>query len=428
MKKDLPIERSIITLLLIILFWLGCSNQQTADLPEHIRNLENVTIYSKDAEPAHSIRFERETIFDFNKEDSDPYIGSMENFAVDDKNRVFVYSRNNIYVINPDGSYLTAMGGEGRGPGEFHRFANVKLRIGLNRLFAYDEIQQRINVYSMQTLSSSPSKTILMDPDQWRDIEELKRSKSRPISHFYIRSDSTLMLAFRQPFPTGSGLNDFLDIPAGNPNPEVEKYKRYYRMNMGGQIISDKIFELKDVNFYPGTVNRSFVNGTLPSTRSSLIAVSDKGKIFSAWTEEFLIKVHDSKGQYLRSFYYPFENSTLNPEKILNQSYTDPSPPVRQYLEDADFPETWPALNIILLDDQNRLWVSTITDEEENYEWWILNEMGKLLAKFKWPGKKLFRHSDPNEIQLVKNGYLYVLKTDDETGLQQIVKYRIEMD
>ncbi|TVQ03151.1 MAG: hypothetical protein EA359_10220 [Balneolaceae bacterium] len=83
-------------------------------------------------------------------------------------------------------------------------------------------------------------------------------------------------------------------------------------------------------------------------------------------------------------------------------------------------PEIWPALNSMQVDDENRLWISTIVEDFDIYEWWLLEESGELITRFEWPRDEL--------IEVVRNGYMYTRETDEETGLQQIVRYKIVMD
>src|SRR5690625_4707531 len=99
----------------------------------------------------------------------------------------------------------------------------------------------------------------------------------------------------------------------------------------------------------------------------------------------------------------------------------------QQVYRNAKLPDKWPALDRILLDDEQRLWVSTISDDEEHYTWWVLDEAGKLLASFKWPGERLKRHiSSENRFEVIRDGYVYSRELNAETELQEIVRYRIE--
>lgn len=386
------------------------SNEDMSTVPDHIREMDSLTVYPADAKPAMDIKFKREATFT-----DDVGIGTMGKMAVDEQDRVFIadggflQNRQRIHVFNPDGSYLAGMGRSGKGPGEFRSISNIHIQSGY--LFAYDNQLQRINIFSLSSLSHY--RTIILNPQSWNSIEELDGSRPDPVNH-YIRNDSTFLFGFTEP------------VSPGNPN----RCRRYYLLDWEGNIISGKIFEEKDVNFYTGTGipgPQLIDSPTLAFARSSLMSVSNEGYIYSAWTEDFLIKKYDPNGKYVRAFYYPYDKSLLNREDIL-ESYQDRDQRFQQGVRNTEFPETWPVLDALLLDDKNQLWISTITDDNINYTWWVLKENGELLARFKWPGKRLHRDREERQIKLIKNDYLYAVETDKETDLQEIVKYRIEME
>lgn len=118
-----------------------------------------------------------------------------------------------------------------------------------------------------------------------------------------------------------------------------------------------------------------------------------------------------------RSFYYPLNKTDLNREAVLNQ-YRN-SERHHQLINSSDLPATWPALNDLFIDDKNRLWIATIVEDFNIYEWWIVEENGVLITRFEW--------SRNEPIRIVKNGYMYALEIEEDTGLQQIVRYRIEI-
>ena len=74
----------------------------------------------------------------------------------------------------------------------------------------------------------------------------------------------------------------------------------------------------------------------------------------------------------------------------------------------------------MFVDDENRLWISTIVEDFDVYEWWVLEENGEMITRFEWP------RDEP--IEMIKNDYLYTKETEDETGVQQVVRYRVEME
>ena len=82
-------------------------------------------------------------------------------------------------------------------------------------------------------------------------------------------------------------------------------------------------------------------------------------------------------------------------------------------------PQTGPALNDLIVDDEGQIWVSTIVEDFDIYEWWVLEETGALITRFEWP------RDEP--IEVIRNGYMYTRQTDAETGIQQIVRCRVEI-
>lgn len=85
-----------------------------------------------------------------------------------------------------------------------------------------------------------------------------------------------------------------------------------------------------------------------------------------------------------------------------------------------DLPQTWPVLTEMKIDDQDRLWIATTVENMNVYEWWVLDASdGSLWARFTWPRYK--------PIEVIKDGKLYTRETEKETGLEEIVRYNIEI-
>ena len=49
-----------------------------------------------------------------------------------------------------------------------------------------------------------------------------------------------------------------------------------------------------------------------------------------------------------------------------------------------------------------------------------LDDGGRLIAIFGWPGN--------HDLKEVKNGYAYTIELDRETGEQNVVKYKVDLD
>ncbi|MEX0905881.1 MAG: 6-bladed beta-propeller [Balneolaceae bacterium] len=391
-----------ISLLLVCIFISGCKQEtSTIELPSHLEDLDNLRVFQSGAKPSAGINIIREQEFGDTDDVMISYPGSVE---VDDSGRVYIsdlpQGRAAIYVFHPDGSHLTTIGGYGEGPGEFRSISSTAIR--QNQFIVYDGPLSRISYFSVGDSESgdsdpySMSHMIIMNPDSWKSIEGLEDAFlfSR---HFFVSGK-------------GSVLTSFKSITA------EDDHLRFYYIDSEGEVEPDQVLKLEQeeqrVTFSSGEMTGGLI---LPTSREGVLAMSGDDSIYSASTENFLIKIHSPDGQYQRAFYHPYEKTSLIKSELV-RSYE--GHPGRNAVRDADLPETWPALNSMLIDDENRLWISTIVDDDEIYEWWVLENSGELISKFNWPRDEA--------IEEIKNGYLYTRETEEETGLQQIVRYRIE--
>lgn len=403
------------SILFIFIVLSGCNSDlpvqelrasDTLAVPSKFRTLDNLTVYHTDTEPRREIRFVKKAVFN-----DSVGIGVLEEFAIDNRDRVYIAeggfgnNRQTVHVYKPDGSYLTTIGRAGAGPGEFRSISDINIH--KDRLYIYDRELLRVSVFSLDPISFR--KIIQLNSHNWENVEV-----SRPM-RFIVRNDSTFLLGFQ----------DF-----DNPEESGKKYRRYYEMDGQGMINTDLLFKERYVGYYQGAgisgpqLLRSL---TLPFTRHSLMALSVEGKIYSAWSEDFLVKIFDKKGVYQRSFHYPYGKSKIDRNGVLS-FFKNRSTRFRQALRSTTFPEYWPALNSLLIDDKNRLWVSTFTDSENEIRWWVLDETGQLIAEFDWPGMRLNRTGKYNQIRAIKNGFLYEVQMDSISNLQKIVKYQIMLN
>ncbi len=399
------IHKSFLYFIIPLLIFSNCSQMyDDVELPEHIRELENLTVITADTEPIADIQLTRDQSFG---DSDDVFIGNIRDMVVDDQGRVFIADthQNTVHVFNPDGSITTRIGRQGQGPGEFQGI--YSMAIHQNQLYVYDYPLYRITTFSLDSFEHTH--IINLNPENWGHIEELD---GRFPTHFFIIDDNTILQRFVQ-----------ISQPdqIGEPT-----FSRHYLLNKDGEIISDLIYEQRGVEYLVSTYGGGINFLAPPFIRSSLMAISANGNIFSAWSEEFLIKVYNLEGNYVRAFYYPYNQSSLDRREILDL-YSD-QPDLQETYRSTEFPESWPALHFMMSDDENRLWVSTISDDDEHYTWLVLSENGELLARFDWPGNRLNRDVTNLELIVVKNGYLYSHEVDDDTGLQQIVRYRIEKE
>lgn len=396
----------IIASIFVLLFLTGCSSDtsnqppneipDSADVPEHIKQLDNLSVFPAGSEPVNDIQFQKEQEFgdQFLPNLPSPALGTGPKVDVDREGRVFMASRTqkNIQVYNPDGSELTKLGREGKGPGEFVDIAGID--IYGDKLMTYDANTIRIQIFSLETMELE--NTINLDSQNWDRFEEVRAS--RP-NQMHMLSDST--------FLAGVGLNPRDD----------RSYTGFYVLNTEGEIISDKIVETIGQRRHQYTSpNGGAASMRLSYSQEGVVEISGNGDIYHANTGELAIKIYDADGTYQRAVYHPFDNDPLEEDEVLENYHSSLHSTVRE----AGFPDTWPALESILVDDEDRIWISTIVDDKEIYEWRVLDPSGEWLATFTWPREE--------EIEAVRDGKMYISNTDYESGIKRVIRYGIEME
>jgi len=398
-------------LFLIFILAIGCTSQEQPEIPEHIEKLDSLTIYPADAQPEMQIELAEERRFGSTDE---VLVGSVGDFAVSDQSRVFIFDtgQHTIHVFDKDGTYMTNIGRNGTGPGEFGEIASLSVKNGL--LIAHDSMKFRINVFSLETFSLDHT----LNLNQMNTTTSDSLRKMRP-EYVYYLSKNILLTRFSEPMI-------FTDPSSSryNLNDRVELY--YLMDRTDEEIISEQILKLNKLRALTATVRGEFLHTQFLFLGESLFALSDAHNIYTARTEDFLIEVRDSTGTLQRAFYYPLEKKEFTREEAIRRqrinyqkSVSDHRVDVISNAPEEQMPEWWPVLSNMVVDDRERLWVSVIVDELDVWQWWVLDNRGKLLARFDWPKDK--------KIRIIKNGKVYTSETDEETGLTEIVRYGIEM-
>lgn len=398
---------------LLLLFLISCSEKK-----------DEIGTDSDELTPMYEISFtEYASIenIDFSEQEKASHIHFMGKIDVDKWGRLYVADgglmreSQSIRVFNERGKHVMDLGRRGSGPGEFRNLSQVHIRS--DRMMTYDEMQNQLNIYSLNEPGSEVevefSNSIKLNPRNWNHIDDLKATQ--PIE-FYLRESGYILVGFRE--------------LSRSSDPDRKRMIHYFLMDMEGQLLPEKIFKREDVGFFDGTGvpgPQLITTWNFPFTRSSLFAVSGNENMFSAWTDDFLINVFDPEGNHLRTIEFPFEKSKLDRNEIVQHYNNHSNPRVASIVRSESFPGTWPALHQMIVDDENRLWVATITDDSEFYEWWVLDEYGKLLAKFNWPGRRLYRTTEQQEIKRIKNNRLYTHQIDEDSETEKIIVYRVEM-
>ncbi|MDZ7680977.1 MAG: 6-bladed beta-propeller [Fodinibius sp.] len=409
--------QKILLRILVCFLLIQCSSNSTHDQPEYTRTLddipqdiqevENLTVFSGDAEPTHSVELKPEQTFG---KQGKPYLTKVNGCIIDDKGRVIINDfdkkkeygfPNVLYAYNADGSYRTQIGRPGRGPGEYSFIFDMQAKAG--KVIVFDLTNKRLNVYD--TDGYALDRTILLE--NFKNTND-EAAKGLEFEYVRARMDGNYLVTFSNSAPS-----------ADNPT------NIYLLMDTDGNLLDFEPLEFPSSPSIrpPKSNNPQSPSLPLPFLGQSLITLTNDDALYSVWSREFLIKKYDPNGTYQSAIYYPIEGPPFDLQKYAKAApFNYKTSEIEKAFEKADkkIPKTARIIADLKVDDQNRIWVAIPTGiQSETYEWWILEESGRLLAKLTLPRDK--------PIYDIKNGYLYSKKTNKETGTEYVVKYRIEL-
>ena len=350
--------------------------------------------------------------------DSDDHlIGVFSAIAVDEQNRVYIADRNQtvIHVFDEESDYLTSMGRKGRGPAEFSAITpNTTMQIHGDHLYVTDYANEwnffpdRVQVFSLSDLQFSHTVNLLLDRDQ----------RSSNLSGFYPmwvypRKEGNLLVAYQR-------------MPADYR--DGESRIQYVLQTRKGEMIESDLYSQPDktqliyyVRNAPMPYEATHAFSFFPQ---SLFTVTSDDRFISARTDQFELSVYNASGEQVNQISHPVDPLPASRGELIGM-YENRLPSLGEGVAAAmireadDLPETWPVLRNLLSDDEGQIWASVVVEDFNLNEWWVLRPDGEVLGRFDWPRSK--------PIEVVRNGHVYTRETDEETGLQQVVRYRIEM-
>jgi len=380
-------------LFLCTLLFFGCANEPQDGLPPHVAAIDSLIVLADEGSRTESVTLQSVAVF----QDS-LFMNDIQSVATDQNGNVYAagesWNRRKVFRFDASGTLIDSLGNRGSDFGEFEQISRLQFRDDL--LYIFDDELNRVTTYDTVRHAFQDTLSISLNPnliaDDW-DGASVKTVAAVDEWAFII------------------ALHKERD-PAYDPVGAV----RYFRSE--GESGSDELplFSTPDLRYMVGDYAGRPAEFTITISERPLTEVSPNNRIYSAYSDEFLIHVRDEKGEHLHSYYRNSERELLDPiEEILPRfSHNDQLLRVR---ESAQYPKKWPALYSLLPDDENRVWISTVTEDRNYLEWWVIDDhTGELSARFTWPFSKPIVH--------IRNGLIYTIEQDD-MGFKIVKAYRM---
>lgn len=299
-----------------------------------------------------------------------------------------------VYQFSPEGELRDTIGAYGEKPGEFESIRDIQ--ISGDTLFVFDETLNRATLFDI-------SVNRLIDVTEYEKMTALV--------------DDEKVELFPVPvwrWNSGEYLIELQD--RRNPAIFTNRSQLYGLGNNQGTVLEDDLIKLQTENFLIGDHAGRPSAFQLPYPERSLLTRLNNGVFYTVWTEEFEIEERDSTGSIQRVFTFPYNRALLDADEMIQERYSH-NRQLQLTRESADYPKEWPAIYSMFTDDQGKLWVALIPEDESIFEWWIIDpsdQQEPLQQTFNWPRSSLF--------QQATNGKVYAVESD-ASGFKKVVSY-----
>jgi len=330
-----------------------------------------------------------------NEEDENYLFYRARDIQVDMEGNIYVLDSGNhrLQVFDKNGKYLRTIGKRGQGPGEFNTPLCLQLDDETGNIFVADYMSMTVIIFEKEGKYID------------KDIHH-----AEPLNDFYVDSDGCIWGKFTLPgidtyrfikklSPGGKVEKTFAEIPYPIQRIEISRTSEGNRGTLSAYMVKSGY---EDDLFISKVDDHTFVYGH--SKKYELIAGDKSGKtLFIIRKEESPTKITNSE-----------RDRVINriKEGIMKQGHYVPDVSLK-------FPDYMAYFYSMITDDKSRIYVRknpVSRESDTNHEYDVFNKEGLYLYRINadhYPG-------------VIKDGYIYTRIVNEETGLEQIKRYRIK--
>jgi hypothetical protein len=331
------------------------------------------------------------------RSDSAAELTQASSIAVDRRGNVFVADRSAVRLFGPDGRLLRSIGRQGSGPGEFDWVATIGLLPG-DSLYAFDMGSERLTVFAPGTYRAAYSTRI-------------GQNQLFPAYDARLVQGGRFAVAM---FVAAYG--SFDDRETKGPRKTVVRL-----LNADGSLRRDSVLAVPErENLILHNPEAISIN---PFGRRTHFAFASGDRIVSAWSDSLKFDVHTIEGRHVRTVrpsYAPSRRPITSHDRdsVSAAMANDmvPAPVLQRAL--LRYPaKTWPLVQDVIVDDQDRIWAGITGGAGEPHHWMAFDMEGARVAQVDLPVNA--------QLRLVRGSTAYVVETD-ENDVPQVVVYDLK--
>ena len=298
--------------------------------------------------------------------------------AVNSSNDLFVGGWDEVPVLSfsDEGKLIGLVGAEGEAPGEFKSSSSVVVGPG-DSIYVFDPRLNRLSVFAPQTLRYSHSVHTV----------DASASISTPRKLLGVVKGGYLF-QYRAPYrPPGSDL--------GGYDPDESRFDFVNLIDRHGRMTGMTIAKLPSgerlVKTSQSRGGSSIAVMPLPFGRDPFFVLKNSN-VYAGWNDAIDVAVISEKGEPVRTIRFAHEASPVT-RRDIEGIVKDASRRVRRWvLESESIPETKPAYDALVVDDQGHIWIREYPNTDAEFaKWLIVNSNGELIGAMELPENLLLK-------------------------------------
>lgn len=309
------------------------------------------------------------------REKENYWFSLLNSMDVDDSGNIYTLDPKDIKirVFDNGGMLLRTFGRRGQGPGEFSGPGSIQVRDD-RKLQVFDVLNRRLSL-------------LTLDGKSIRDIPAGGHVA------IVIKSDSR-------------GRSYFQDL-------QVKENRQIQEIF----VCDASLRPVRTISSYESPWNRDVIGAFSP--RFFADAAKDGGLIYGL-TSAYEINVVNPDGKTIRRIlkdYDPKKITSADKEQFLKR-FERPNAPFRFKYE---FPEYFPAVEMIIVDDRNQIYARTYQrDSQGRIQHDVFNAEGRYVSRFFLP--------ENERIAVIRNGRLYGVISESDEGIPLVKRYALRWE
>ncbi|MEX1212572.1 MAG: 6-bladed beta-propeller [Balneolaceae bacterium] len=311
----------------------------------------------------------------------DVYLQQISQIKSDSKGRIYISDGRGlqIHVFDAQGDYISSIGREGEGPGEFRSLMNIYVDSN-DKLYAFDISQARSTIFVEENNHWEPEKIFAVDGQRY-GIESAD-------------ADGNLILRQGIPKSLEPGVDWFRHELATGHLSSGLKERNALVFNDRDNIVSEDNFMIP-----------------IPFGRTTITATDPTGNVYLIWNESFEVAAYDAGLRLLDSLRVPIPNQLVSldeRDEVINRMGSDFRSLVREHI-----PDTKPVISNLVVDGYRNLWLQTY----DSPEYLVLGSEGSPLGSFDLQEGRQLLHVDTDQ--------LYAVEMDEEGYHVHVIEYQL---